>query len=67
MFFPQHARPAMQPERINLNDRATTHAWTQALGVSLEQLCWAIAAVGDTAINVAAHLQHTPPQRPSFG
>jgi hypothetical protein len=57
MISPPHPRPAVQPERINLNDKSTTNAWTLTLGVSLEQLRWAIAAVGDTATNVAKHLR----------
>jgi hypothetical protein len=65
MFYPAHPRP-IQPERINLNDKATTQAWTLALGVSQEQLRRAIAAVGDTATNVKNYLQGNS-QPPSYG
>jgi hypothetical protein len=57
MVYPPHISPCTQPQRINLNDKATTQAWTLSLGVSLDQLRRAIAAVGDTATNVAMHLR----------
>lgn len=70
MFYPAHPEP-IQPERINLNDKATTQAWTLTLGVSLEQLRRAIAAVGDTAANVKnylmGHPQPTSFENSSFG
>jgi hypothetical protein len=65
MFYPSQARP-IQPERINLNDKATAQAWTLALGVSPEQLRRAIAAVGDTATNVKNYLQGNS-QPPFYG
>jgi hypothetical protein len=71
MFLPQHARPAIQPERINLNDKANTYAWTLVLGVNPEQLRRAIAAVGDTGTNVKKYLQGNSQQssfdQSSFG
>lgn len=65
MIFPPHPPPATQPERINLNDKASTQAWTLALGVSPEQLRRAIAAVGDTAVDVKTYLLGRP-QSASF-
>ena len=71
MFLPQHARPAIQPERINLNDKTNAQAWTLVLGVNLEQLRRAIAAVGDTGTNVKNYLRGHPQQssfdQSSFG
>lgn len=66
MFLPQQARPAIQPERINLNDKANSYAWTVVLGVSQEQLRRAIAAVGDTAANVKNYLRGNSQQHSSF-
>ena len=66
MFLPQHARPAIQPERINLNDKTNAQAWTLVLGVNLEQLRRAIAAVGDTGTNVKNYLRGHPQQQSSF-
>lgn len=57
MVYPPHTSPSTQPQRINLNDKASTQAWTLALGVSHEQLRRAIAAVGDTAADVKGYLQ----------
>ena len=66
MFLPQHARPDTQPERINLNDKANIYAWTLVLGVNPDQLRRAIAAVGDTAVNVKNYLQVNSKQHSSF-
>jgi hypothetical protein len=66
MFLSQHARPAIQPERINLNDKTNAQAWTLVLGVNLEQLRRAIAAVGDTGTNVKHYLRGHPQQQSSF-
>ena len=52
-----HPPPGVQPERINLNDKATTEAWTKKLDATWEQLREAVAAVGDKAINVERHLK----------
>lgn len=46
-----------QPERINLNDKATTAEWLKKLDVTQEQLREAVAAVGDKATNVEMHLK----------
>jgi len=72
MVLSQHARPAIQPDRINLNDKANAYAWTLVLDVSQEQLRRAIAAVGDTAVNVKKYLrgnsqQHSAFEQSSFG
>jgi hypothetical protein len=71
MVYPPHASPCIQPQRINLNDKASTQAWTLSLGVSLEQLRRAIAAVGDTAVDVKSYLlgrpQSTSFENSSFG
>jgi hypothetical protein len=66
MFLSPHARPAIQPDRINLNDKANAYAWTLVLDVSQEQLRRAIAAVGDTAVNVKKYLRGHPQQQSSF-
>lgn len=52
-----HPPPGAQPERINLNDKRTTEAWTRKLNATWEQLRQAIAAVGDKAIDVERHLK----------
>ncbi|AYQ29241.1 MULTISPECIES: DUF3606 domain-containing protein [unclassified Polaromonas] len=54
-----HAHPpaGVQPERINLNDKASTDTWTQKLSATREQLREAIAAVGDKAADVEMHLK----------
>ena len=52
-----HPPPGVQPERINLNDKATTEAWTRKLNASWEQLREAVAAVGDKVTNVEKHLK----------
>jgi hypothetical protein len=52
-----HLPPGVQPERINLNDKATTEAWTRKLNVTREQLHEAVAAVGDKAADVELHLK----------
>lgn len=66
MTFSAHPPPTAQPERINLNDKAKAQAWTLTLGVSLEQLRRAIAAVGDTVANVKSYLVGHPQQPSSF-
>ncbi|WP_411878405.1 DUF3606 domain-containing protein [Polaromonas sp. YR568] len=66
MYYPPHAKPAIQPDRINLNDKANTYAWTVVLDVSQEQLRRAIAAVGDTAGNVKNYLRGHPQRHSSF-
>ena len=53
----QHPPPGVQPERINLNDKATTDAWSKKLNASWEQLREAVAAVGDKVTNVEKHLK----------
>jgi hypothetical protein len=62
-----HPPPGVQPERINLNDKATTEAWTKKLNATWEQLREAVAAVGDKATNVEQHLKgrsgHAAPGR----
>lgn len=52
-----HPTPGVQPERINLNDKATTETWTKKLNVTREQLREAVAAVGDRAADVELHLK----------
>ncbi|SFU33122.1 Protein of unknown function [Polaromonas sp. YR568] len=52
-----HPPPGVQPERINLNDKSTTEAWTQKLNATWEQLREAVAAVGDRAIHVEQHIK----------
>lgn len=52
-----HPPPGVQPERINLNDKATTEAWTKKLNITREQLREAVAAVGDKAADVELHLK----------
>ena len=46
-----------QPERINLNDKATTAEWLKKLDVTQDQLREAVSAVGDKATNVEMHLK----------
>jgi len=43
-------------DRINVNEDYELRYWTQALGVSAEELRAAVAAVGPTANAVRAHL-----------
>jgi len=52
-----HSPPGVQPERINLNDEATTEAWIKKFNTTREQLREAIASVGDKAANVETHLE----------
>jgi hypothetical protein len=52
-----HPSPGVQPERINLNDKATTDSWAKKLNVTHVQLREAIAAVGDKAADVELHLK----------
>jgi hypothetical protein len=52
-----HPPPAVQPERINLNDKVTTEAWTKKLNATREQLREAVAAVGDRVTDVEIHLK----------
>ena len=52
-----HPPPGVQPERINLNDKQTTEAWTRKLNATWEQLREAVAAVGDRATDVETHLK----------
>lgn len=42
--------------QINLNEEHEVRYWTQALGVSKEQLAAAVQAVGTSAERVRAHL-----------
>ena len=42
--------------QINLNEEHEVRYWTQALGVSKEQLAAAVQAVGTSADRVRAHL-----------
>lgn len=42
--------------QINLNEEHEVRYWTQALGVSKEQLAAAVQAVGSSADRVRAHL-----------
>ena len=60
-----HPPPGVQPERINLNDKATTEAWTKKLNATWEQLREAVAAVGDKVINVERHLKDSRNAGPS--
>lgn len=60
-----HPSPAVQPERINLNDKQTTEAWTKKLSATWEQLREAVAAVGDKATNVERHLKDRRHDGPS--
>ena len=59
-----HPPPGVQPERINLNDKATTAAWARKLDATWEQLREAVAAVGDKACNVEQHLKLHPGSGP---
>jgi hypothetical protein len=52
-----HPPPGVQPERINLNDKATSEEWIRKLNVTHEQLREAVAAVGDKAADVELHLK----------
>jgi hypothetical protein len=52
-----HHHAGEQPDRINLNDKATTAEWLKKLNVTQEQLREAVAAVGDKATNVEMHLK----------
>ena len=52
-----HPTPGVQPERINLNDKQTTEAWSKKLNATWEQLREAVAAVGDKVTNVERHLK----------
>lgn len=54
-----HLPPGVQPERINLNDKATTEAWTKKFNVTREELHAAVAAVGDRAADVETHLKES--------
>lgn len=52
-----HPPPGVQPERINLNDKAMSEEWIRKLNVTHQQLREAIAAVGDKAADVELHLK----------
>ncbi|MBW8720685.1 MAG: DUF3606 domain-containing protein [Polaromonas sp.] len=52
-----HTAPGVQPERINLNDKATSEGWTRKFNVTHQQLREAVAAVGDKATDVELHLK----------
>lgn len=54
-----HPPPGVQPERINLNDKATTEAWTKKFNVTRDELRAAVAAVGDRAADVETHLKES--------
>ncbi len=49
-------RGAQDRARINLSEDHEVRYWTQALGVSKEQLAAAVHAVGSSADKVRAHL-----------
>lgn len=49
-------RGAQDRARINLSEDHEVRYWTQALGVSKEQLAAAVHAVGASADKVRAHL-----------
>ena len=49
-------RGAQDRARINLSEDHEVRYWTQALGVSKEQLAAAVQAVGSSADRVRAHL-----------
>ena len=49
-------RSAQDRARINLSEEHEARYWTQALGVSKEQLAVAVQAVGSSADRVRAHL-----------
>lgn len=49
-------RGAQDRARISLSEEHEVRYWTQALGVSKEQLAAAVQAVGNSADKVKAHL-----------
>ncbi len=49
-------RGAQDRARININEEHEVRYWTNALGVSKEQLAAAVQAVGVSADKVRAHL-----------
>jgi hypothetical protein len=55
--MPDQKQPGVQPDRIDLNDQATTGTWTKKLNATQEQLREAVAAVGDKAADVEMHLK----------
>jgi len=52
-------RGAQDRARISLGEEHEVRYWTQALGVTKEQLAAAVQAVGDSADSVREHLGKT--------
>ena len=50
-------QPNAEPDRIDLNDAATTELWARKLDATEAQLRDAVAAVGDVAADVEMHLK----------
>lgn len=48
-------RQFRDPERLNLSDPAEVAEWTKVLGVSEEELARAVAAAGNTLLNLREH------------
>ncbi|TFZ06393.1 DUF3606 domain-containing protein [Ramlibacter henchirensis] len=50
-------RPADQPDRIDLNDKAKCESWARKLNTTHERLREAVGAVGDDPRQVEEHLK----------
>ena len=49
-------QPGVEPDRIDVKDPVALAQWAQKLNVTQNQLCEAVAAVGDVAADIEMHL-----------